>query len=94
MSYSNTEFLHRISEKDPLITFRIEFETTEHFTVVTEKGSGVSGVIIETISLMGGLFTSVFAFTTIVVGFLTKPGFTAYMSKNLFTVTKYDPEYE
>jgi len=43
---------------------------------------------------MGGLFTSVFAFTTIVVGFLTKPGFTAYMSKNLFTVTKYDPEYE
>jgi hypothetical protein len=72
------------------VTFRIEFETTERSTLVTEKGSDVSGVIIEVISLMGGLFTSVFAFTTIVIGVLTKPGFTAYMSKNLFTLTKYD----
>ena len=76
------------------MTFRIEFENTERVTKVTEKGSNILGVIIEIISLLGGLFTSVFGFTTLVVGFLTKPDFTAYMTKNLFTITKYDKDYE
>jgi len=62
--------------------------------VVTEKGLNFMGVVLEGVSLMGGLFTSVFAATTIFIAFITRPGFTAYMSKNLFTITKYDPDYE
>ena len=38
---------------------------------------------------MGGLYTPLAAGAKIIVGFFVRPGFTAYMTKNLFLVSKF-----
>jgi len=41
---------------------------------------------------MGGLYTPLAASAMRIVGFFVQPGFTAYMTKNLFLVSKYKDE--
>lgn len=73
-------------ENDPLVTFRIEFETTEHVTEITKRGEKLHNVFILTVSMLGGLFTSISGITIKIVGFLVTPGFIAFMTNNLFLV--------
>ena len=94
LSYHHTETTLRNSETDPLVTYRIEFETSEKVTIVTVKGGKVFEIFFGVIGLIGGLSTSVIAATQLLVGFVTKPGFVAYMTNNLFLVSKYDQKYE
>lgn len=62
----------------------------EKVTIVTQRGNSVWTACILVLSMMGGLFTPISGFTMQVVAFFVQPGFIAFMTQNLFLVTKKD----
>jgi hypothetical protein len=46
-------------------------------------------VLLAILGLMGGLFTPLSAGAKLIVSFFVKPGFTSFMTKNLFLMSKY-----
>ena len=71
------------------MTFRIELDSKEKITIVKEKGLDLLDIVVAILGLAGGLFNPIKFVSMIIVSFIVRPGFTEFMTKNLFLVSKY-----
>jgi hypothetical protein len=71
------------------VTFRIELDSKEKITIVKEKGLDLLDIVVAILGLAGGLFNPIKFVSMIIVSFIVRPGFTEFMTKNLFLVSKY-----
>ena len=88
LSYSHTDVIHRVTDSQPLVTFRLHIDTNAVHIDLTQEGDKLYTCILDALSLIGGLFTTLGAFTAIVIHKLTKADFATYVMKQIYLARK------
>lgn len=77
----------------PYVTFQLELDLNRHITAATQTGFKVFPILLASFSAIGGLFASFSGIVAIIVASWTTGEFTAYMTKNLFYMQRFNPKY-
>lgn len=88
LTYSHTDTVHRVTDAQPLVTFRLHIDANAVHTDLTQEGDQLFTCILDALSLIGGLFTTLGAFTAIVIHKLTKADFATYVMKQIYLARK------
>jgi hypothetical protein len=69
----------RTHDRQPYVTFRLNLNNKEKITKLIQKGNQVLDITLGVMSLVGGLFTSIAAFASLIVGKLNGGEFATYI---------------
>ena len=79
-----------IKRGDPYIKFVFTLDTELKVTLVTQTGKTILGIVLDSISAVGGLMSSVGLICGLIITFIEEPNFTAFVSEKLFLFSKRD----
>ena len=84
ITYSHTDIIKRTQPSQSLVTFRVHIDSDVVITALEQKGDDMLACILASVSLVGGLFTSLGAVASILVKRLTSADLATYIMQHIF----------